>query len=357
MNITVARNSGLPDETGTPVILDILNECLILDKHMHRAYSEFADAERNPDIAGFWRDVVKDEASHILFWTRAIEFCKKSCLNISIDNPEATAKRLLQMGNSVHQLLGDLTFCGSSEQRLLSAYTIESYLFDPAFMEIFESFRFLNNAIDHHYLDHIKKFIAALERFHCDLIPSQIRIMGEMMINLYSLNHKLFRESITDPLTGLLNRRGFFNATVPFLSLAERNGMRVGVVMMDLDDFKSINERYGHPAGDLALGAVGQILRNSSRKSDLTGRYGGDEFILLCQAKTREALEQFCERLRYDIESGSEKLAGHRFTVSMGGTTAKATASEHLSLLQMTALADANLAKAKVAGKNGCVLA
>lgn len=357
MNSTVIPDSGRQTTTGVPVILRILDECLTLDKTMHRSYSEFAASEPDPDIAGFWREVVADEASHIQFWTRAIEFTRKSCLNVCIDNPEVTMQRLSQMGSSVGQLLGDLAFCGSSEQRLLSAYTIESYLFDPAFMEIFEAFRFLNREIDRLYLDHIKKFTAALERFHYDMIPSQIRIMGEMMLNLYNLNHKLFREAITDPLTSLLNRRGFFNAAVPFLSLAERNHMQVGVVMMDLDDFKLINERRGHPAGDLALGAIGQIMRNTSRKSDLTGRYGGDEFIILCQAKTRDSLSRFCERLRRNIEGGSEKLTGQRFTVSMGGATGEATSPEHQFLLEMIARADANLTRAKTAGKNSCVFA
>ena len=356
MNTPLIQNVGLREGAGTPAILDILNECLNLDIIMHHAYSEFADAEPNTDIAKFWREVVADEASHIEFWTRAVAFCKTSCINVCIDNPEATRTRLLAMGKSVQQLLGDLAFCGSSEQRLLSAYTIESYLFDPAFIEIFETFRFLNKDIDRLYLEHVKKFTAALERFHYDMIPSQIRIMGELMLNLYHLNYKLFREAITDPLTGLLNRRGFFNAAIPLLSLAQRNDMRVGVVIMDLDNFKLINERFGHPAGDLALSAVGQILLGTSRKADLSCRYGGDEFLILAQAKTEESLQHFCERLRRNIENGSKKLSGHRFTVSMGGTTGKATPLEHEFLLQMIARADADLGKAKAAGKNNCVL-
>lgn len=356
MNATLVQHTDLPGEADAPVILNILNECLKLDKTLFKSYSEFAASEPNPDIAAFWREVVKDEASHIQFWNRAIEYCQTSCINICLDNPEATTKRLLQMGVSVYQLLGDMAFCGSSEQRLLSAYTIESYLFDPAFMEIFEAFRFLNKNINTLYLDHIKKFTAALERFHYDLIPSQIRIMGEMMLNLYYLNHKLFREAITDPLTGQLNRRGFFNAAVPYLGLAARNHMQMGVLMMDLDDFKLINERCGHQAGDLALSAVGQILSDTCRRADLTGRYGGDEFIILCQAKTPDSLQHFCERIRRAVESGSKKLTGHRFTVSLGGVTAEAISADHQFLLQMIALADANLAKVKGSGKNGCHL-
>lgn len=356
MNATLVQHPGLPGEADAPAILNILNECLKLDKTLFKSYSAFAASEPNPDIAAFWREVIKDEASHIEFWNRAVKFCKTSCINVCLDDPVATAKRLLQMEASVHQLLNDMAFCGSSEQRLLSAYTIESYLFDPAFMEIFEAFRFLNKNINNLYLDHIKKFTAALERFHYDLIPSQIRVMGEMMLNLYHLNHRLFREAITDPLTGQLNRRGFFNAAVPYLGLAARNHMQMGVLMMDLDDFKLINERCGHQAGDLALSAIGQILSNTCRKADLTGRYGGDEFIILCQAKDPDSLRHFCERIRRAVESGSKKLTGHRFTVSLGGVTAEAVSSDHQFLLQMIALADANLAKVKGSGKNGCHL-
>jgi len=104
------------------------------------------------------------------------------------------------------------------------------------------------------------------------------------------------------------------------------------------------------------LSAIGQILSDTCRKADLTGRYGGDGFTVLCQAKDPDSFPYFCERIRRSVESGSKKLTGHRFTVSLGGVTAEAISADHQFLLQMIALADANLAKVKVSGKNGCLL-
>jgi diguanylate cyclase (GGDEF)-like protein len=96
-----------------------------------------------------------------------------------------------------------------------------------------------------------------------------------------ALLEHLQRNALTDGLTGVANRRAFDVALAREISLADRTGTPLAVIILDLDKFKSLNDTYGHLAGDDVLRAVGAALRACTRQSDLVARYGGEEFVLL----------------------------------------------------------------------------
>jgi diguanylate cyclase len=87
--------------------------------------------------------------------------------------------------------------------------------------------------------------------------------------------------AFADPLTGALNRRGFERAYAREMARSRRNGKRLALVMIDLDDFKALNDRYGHLAGDRVLVQLVRLLRESMRPSDVLCRFGGEEFVLM----------------------------------------------------------------------------
>jgi diguanylate cyclase (GGDEF)-like protein len=104
--------------------------------------------------------------------------------------------------------------------------------------------------------------------------------------------------SRTDDLTGALNRRGFEERMLAALAVAQRSGGEVGFVLLDLDDFKAVNDTRGHQAGDELLGRVAQLLHDRLRDGDIVGRLGGDEFaVLLPDGNTRGALARIHEHL------------------------------------------------------------
>ncbi|WP_234554551.1 GGDEF domain-containing protein [Thermus caliditerrae] len=105
--------------------------------------------------------------------------------------------------------------------------------------------------------------------------------------------------ALTDPLTGLLNRRALETELPKLLALARRYGAPVSVVMLDIDRFKRVNDTYGHPVGDEVLRLLGRILQASVRREDLAVRYGGEEFLLLLYGADREATKEVVERIRY----------------------------------------------------------
>ena len=119
---------------------------------------------------------------------------------------------------------------------------------------------------------------------------------------LQAAHEKLRQQVIRDPMTGLLNRRGFLELAKQHLSLAERTKAEFLVAAIDLDGFKAINDTLGHDAGDQALVEMAALLREVCRESDVVARFGGDEFVLLLpsadeamtaavQARLQEALD------------------------------------------------------------------
>jgi diguanylate cyclase (GGDEF)-like protein len=117
-------------------------------------------------------------------------------------------------------------------------------------------------------------------------------------IVLGRLSESLRRQADTDTLTGLLNRNGFMAAAVREHAIAQRSGNRLTLAMLDLDDFKQINDLHGHTVGDRVLADLGQSWRERLRTGDILARHGGDEFVLLLPATTPEGASVVLDRLR-----------------------------------------------------------
>jgi diguanylate cyclase (GGDEF)-like protein len=104
--------------------------------------------------------------------------------------------------------------------------------------------------------------------------------------------------ALTDPLTGLLNRRGLELELPKLVALARRYGVPVSAVMLDIDRFKRVNDIYGHPVEDEVLRRLGQIVKASVRREDLAVRYGGEEFLLFLYGADRQSAKEVVERIR-----------------------------------------------------------
>lgn len=115
--------------------------------------------------------------------------------------------------------------------------------------------------------------------------------------------HRTEHVSRTDPLTGLLNRRGLAEATSGWLATASWSERRMVVLFADLDNFKTVNDRHGHAEGDRVLVKVADLLLETTRDSDLVARYGGDEFVLLLTDTDLAAAESIAQRVQSVIEA------------------------------------------------------
>ncbi len=158
-----------------------------------------------------------------------------------------------------------------------------------------------------------------------------------------------------DPLTGVWNRGAILETLRRELERSARSHTATGLLMLDIDHFKKINDSYGHLTGDAALREVTHRILNAVRTYDSVGRYGGEEFLIVLPGCGKDELDHGAERIRAAVDSGPILLNGAELciTVSLGAmvTTGGATSD-----LQMLAAVDAALYRAKQIGRNRTVL-
>jgi two-component system cell cycle response regulator len=133
---------------------------------------------------------------------------------------------------------------------------------------------------------------------------------------------RLAEGAIQDPLTGLYNRRHFEERLVAELAAAQRHGRPVSLLLIDIDHFKTINDSYGHLAGDEALKHVGGVLHDALRKEDVLARFGGEEFVVVARETGLEGGKALGERIRGAVERSRLTFQGKDvgLTVSIGVT-------------------------------------
>jgi diguanylate cyclase (GGDEF)-like protein len=169
------------------------------------------------------------------------------------------------------------------------------------------------------------------------------------------LHHVVQRQAVTDELTGLVNRRRFMSALGHEIGRTTR-GLPPAIIFADLDDFKRVNDRFGHPTGDLLLQSFAAALREHIRDIDIPARLGGEEFAVLLPETTLEGARAVAERLQHFLAT-APVLAGTgleiRTTASFG--VAQLIEGEHAEALLRRA--DAALYRAKADGKNQVVAA
>jgi len=139
-------------------------------------------------------------------------------------------------------------------------------------------------------------------------------------MTLAEQNAELLERATRDPLTGLLNRRAFFERAATEIAAARRFDEPLGVVMVDIDHFKRINDTLGHAAGDLAIRGLADQLRQNSRETDALARFGGEEFVVLLPRSDEVALSAFAEKLRAAVASARFGSGDGKFamTISIG---------------------------------------
>ena len=189
----------------------------------------------------------------------------------------------------------------------------------------------------------LKKLNSEGKKLHTEM-AKEIEARKKVEKNLEEL-------SSIDSLTGLYNRRFFEAFALNYLHQCARFDEIFSIILIDIDNFKSINDTYGHQEGDAVLIEISQIFRESVRKSDVVARYGGEEFIILCPHHGLEGAQIVAEKMRLIIEKSniSKKT---QVTVSIGVSTLK----KSMSLDDLIRECDEALYSAKNSGKNKVVV-
>ncbi|MEX2583423.1 MAG: diguanylate cyclase [Gemmatimonadota bacterium] len=169
---------------------------------------------------------------------------------------------------------------------------------------------------------------------------------------LEEANRQLRQLSITDGLTGLFNHRHVHELLHEEHERCKRSGEEVGVVMLDLDRFKQLNDTHGHPTGDVVLSETAQILRENAREVDMIGRYGGEEFIAILPGADEPDAVGFAERVRSSIEAHVFRDEGKELRMTVSAGVASGRAADISQPDDLIKRADRALYTAKESGRN-----
>jgi diguanylate cyclase (GGDEF)-like protein len=180
-------------------------------------------------------------------------------------------------------------------------------------------------------------------------------LAGQAIVSIEnaSLHETVERQAVTDELTGLANARAFRSILEREIERSRRFQSSLGLVMVDLDDFKQVNDEHGHQQGDEVLASVAAVLREHSRDIDAPARYGGEELAVVLPQTDSEGAAQLAERMREAVERlRVPRVGGHgslHVTASFGVAALPESAFDQEELV---AAADAALYRAKRSGKN-----
>jgi diguanylate cyclase (GGDEF)-like protein len=155
--------------------------------------------------------------------------------------------------------------------------------------------------------------------------PGFFRAMSGLLIRAarcavkqYMIGEELRNLALTDDLTGLYNRRGFFALASQQLKIARRNDRCALLFFADVDGLKQINDRFGHPEGDLAITRTAKILRETFRNSDIVARLGGDEFAVLANEASSDSQKDIWRRLKENLSMEGSRDPLYSLSLSIG---------------------------------------
>jgi len=162
-----------------------------------------------------------------------------------------------------------------------------------------------------------KDKISELEMLNKEL-ENKVKIRTK---KLQETQKKLMEQANRDPLTNLYNRRYFNEIIINLMQLSKRSKSDLSIMMIDIDDFKKVNDTYGHSVGDIVINKLADIFRKNTRTSDIIIRFGGEEFVIILPSTSTKYSKSICEKLRKAVENNTislEKNQEIKFTISIG---------------------------------------
>jgi two-component system, cell cycle response regulator len=177
---------------------------------------------------------------------------------------------------------------------------------------------------------------------------ARVRVGSRVVQYQQHLEH----QTQVDSLTGLYNRRAFEKKVWDEFERAKRYQHRLSLLILDIDNFKSINDTYGHHGGDAALKQISECLKSKTRQSDFPCRYGGEEFVLILPETDQESAFQVAEKIREEIRTSTFSSNNQDFSLTVSIGISSISAKRYLDWNEMMHDADLALYSAKHNGKN-----
>jgi len=333
----------------------ILDLCIQIDQTAAELYNSLAISGGNEALKDFWQKMADEGLSHVEYWQKLKALSSHEDLPEAFDEPDQVINELTERAGQIQELSEQWEKDQTVNNAFIIAYRLESYKLHPALRTLSHFFRPITEGKvpEEQEIDetNIAAFVSALRKYG-ESTP-ELELVGETLQRLWDQNKILSEQSMIDPLSNLLNRRGFFMMAQQMAHLSRRNRIPMAVLMVEVDSFKRINELHGPQKADGIFKAVGEKIKSTLRQSDLVARYDGDEFIVLLPNTSEEGGVAVAEKLRAVILDTHPM--GVMVSVSIGvaeGTMQEDIEQEFPMLIRY---AEENLIAAKTDGKNQVV--
>ena len=331
----------------------ILELCVAMDELAHDSYVAMAESCDDPDLKAIFERMSRDESDHVMWWKDLIAAWDQGLVPDVVNDTDGLERH-------VHNLFTEMQKTTPADYQAVSNATMleisarfEFLLLDPIFGELLDLTE-PGGAKKHResYARHLERIVGAIDMFHGS--EDMARFLSRVLRRGWRDNLALAAFATRDPLSGLYNRKGLMTQLDHWMSWAGRYDRPLGTLLVDVDDFKAINDTYGQALGDAVLRAIADTLSSTIRGSDLVARYGGDEFAVV--APESDAIELAALAARLVAAVGETSLSDWDGTeiplgISVGGAVATNPGAANARTDGLLATADRSLYMAKHAGK------
>lgn len=334
---------------------EILGLCVELDERAEQLYAGLAAVAPDETLRRTFAELGRDEAEHTGWWCGLLDAWELGLLPDVVNDTENLIERLTALRDDLASIDTAHLEGLSVDGMLALAARLEFSMIDPVFGELID---LTEPARAEHrqtaYRAHLQRLIDAIGQYY---EPASLAgLLATTLSRAWRDNLRLAVFATHDMLTGLYNRRALASHLPQWTAWSARYGHPLTLLLIDVDGFKQVNDRFGHAEGDKALKAVSTALRHATRASDLVIRYGGDEFAVIAPETDIDEYAELCIRITETVRELQVVTEDGRpipLTVSVGGVVAKdAAGSPQRRIETLLAGADQSLYEAKTSGRN-----
>ena len=292
----------------------------------------------------------KEEQQHVEWWSELLVAWEAGLVPDIVDEHDIL-ERLREVKDEVTRALPERFDELTTNQMLDLAARMEFFMLDPVFGELTDLMQPGGRVeVRDAYSRHVLRVVDAIERRHTE--QGLAAFLARVLQRAYRDQQRLATLAMLDQLTGQYNRRGFLGHLNQWLSWSARYGRPLALALIDIDYFKVVNDTLGHPAGDEALVAVARCLDSCVRSSDIVGRFGGDEFVVLAPETDQEELARLMERVASAVRQTPLVAGGEPVLLSVSVGGAFVPGGVDVGAEALIAAADRSLYAAKAAGRD-----
>ena len=331
-------------------VKNVLDEFIFIEKIAYDKYHSFYLAEPNESIKKFWENMFRAEVQHINHWRKLLDLNDNSEGFVLFDEIEKVYEEVVDLKSKIIKIAGKKEYDENHENRMIMTFYLECYMLNPLFERLFTTFNliFPEESIEKDYDKHINEFIYNMNSTIEN--DSELLLLGKVLLELWEKNREVINNSTKDFLTEIYNKKTFFEIANILGNFAKRHNLHVGMLMIDIDKFKDINDKFGHHVGDVVLKNVAQSIQKSVRSSDIVGRYGGEEIIVFLSDITEESLYTVAEKIRAGVENDTKESIA--VTVSIGAASGELKGKLSIALLTLLETSDTKMYVSKKNGRN-----